>query len=73
MPECFFGHHVLLSAVLAKLSLYDSAAVQAILIFSLGYMGQNKIFLKINTKKYKAAFLFRYTSIQVTLTRETIS
>ena len=40
MPETLMWLCVLLPAVLAVLSLYEAAAVQAILFLSRGYMGQ---------------------------------
>lgn len=40
MPEGLVPHHIFLAAILAIFSLDDSAAVQAILLFSLGDMGQ---------------------------------
>jgi hypothetical protein len=50
MAERFLGNYVLLSALMAITSLHDRAAIQAILLFSLRYMGHYKIFLKIGTK-----------------------
>jgi hypothetical protein len=58
MPERFFGDHIFLAAVLAVTAFNDRTAVQAILLFSLGYMGQRKIFLKNKYKKYKPPFFF---------------
>ena len=60
MPESFLGYHIFLAANMAIPALDDSAAVQAILFFSLRNMGHSKIFLKNKYKKYKLSFLFRY-------------
>ena len=56
MPEAFFWLHILLPANMAIPSMHRSAAVQAILFFSLGDMRQGKFFLKISTKIYKKPF-----------------
>lgn len=58
MPECFLWNYILLAAVLAIMTLDDRAAVEAILLFALRYMGQRKIFLKISTKNTKLPFFF---------------
>lgn len=44
MPERFLWHYVLLAANMAILALYYRTAIQAILFFSLGDMGQEKKF-----------------------------
>ena len=59
VPEGFVGNHVLLAALMAIPPLDNGAAVQAILIFSLRYVGQSKFLLKNKYKKIQAAFLFR--------------
>jgi len=56
VPEGFFWLDILLPANMAIPSQYGSAAVQAILFFSLGGMRQGKFFLKISTKIYKKPF-----------------
>ena len=58
MPEGFFWHNIFLPAVLAKAAFCYRTAVQAILLFSLGYMRHSNFFLKISTKKYKNPFFF---------------
>ena len=58
VPEGFFRLHILLPANMAVFPLHDSAAVQAILFFSLGDMRQSKIFLKNKYKNIQAVFLF---------------
>jgi hypothetical protein len=49
-----FGLHILLPANMAIPSQYGSAAVQAVLFFSLGGMRQGKFFLKISTKNTRS-------------------
>ena len=56
VPEGFFWHYILLAADMTIPSLHSSAAVQAILFFSLGSMRQGNFFLKISTKIYKKPF-----------------
>jgi uncharacterized protein (DUF2461 family) len=58
MPESFLRLHIFLAAYMAKFSLHCSAAVQAILFFSLRDVRQSKIFLKNKYKKIQAAILF---------------
>lgn len=61
MPKRFLRLHILLAANMAVSPLYGSAAVQAILFFSLGSMRQSKNFLKNKYKKnIQEAFLLRY-------------
>ena len=50
VPESFFRHYILLAAYMAKTTHYSSAAIQAILLFSLGNMRHCNFFLKISTK-----------------------
>ena len=58
VPEGLMGNHIFLAAFLAVFALDNAAAVQAILLFTLGDMGQGNFCLKIGTKKYKMAFFF---------------
>ena len=58
MPESFFGHYILLPAVLTITALNNDPAVQAILILSFWNMRQWNFYLKISTKKYKTPFFF---------------
>lgn len=44
MPEGFLWHYIFLAANMTIFALYDCAAIQAILFFSLGNMGQLKKF-----------------------------
>jgi hypothetical protein len=59
VPEGFMGHHIFLPAMLAIFSLYNGAAVQTVFIFPLRNMRHVKFSLKIGTKTYRPAFLFR--------------
>ena len=54
VPESFFRHYILLAAYMAKTAHYSSAAIQAILLFSLGNMGHCNFFLKISTKNTRS-------------------
>ena len=58
MPKSFFGHYILLPALLAIAALHYRTAIQAILLFSLRDMRHYNFFLKISTKKYKKPFFF---------------
>lgn len=58
MQESLFRFRIFLPANMAISSLHRSAAVQAILFFSLGNMRQCKILLKNKYKKYKQPFFF---------------
>ena len=58
MPESFLRHNVFLPAIVAIRPLNQGAAVQAVFLFSFGYMRQGNFFLKISTKTYKKPFFF---------------
>ena len=58
MPKSFFWFYIFLATNMTVSSLYDRAAVQTILFFSLGNMRQCKILLKNKYKKYKQPFFF---------------
>lgn len=63
MPESFFGHHIFLATLLAVMALYNGAAVQAILLFSLWYMRHGNFFLKILLRQYKQGYFPYFSGI----------
>lgn len=58
VPEGLMWHNIFLPAILAILSLHNSATVQAILFFTLRDVRHGKIFLKISTNKIQGMPVF---------------
>ena len=58
MPECFLGHHIFLPAYMAETTLDYCTAIETILLFSLGNMGQCEFLLKNKYKKIQGTFSF---------------